>query len=319
MKAVQVVGDKGNNKITVHDCIAKPTPLGRHILIQVHAAGITADELTWPELYDTPNQIPGHDISGVVKGVGSDYDGSIAIGDEVFAMLDAGGGRGGQAEYVVVTADEISRKPSSITHAEAAALPIPILTAWEAIFEHAKMKKGARVLITGASGAVGAMMVQLASKLLDVEVIALASFHKHIYVKSLGAKLVLDYTSSAWEESAQDMDVVLDTVGGSTLDRTWKCLKKDGTIVTVADPPPPWAFGRGKPKELLTHCDAKWAYFIVSTNGDILAKAAAFLENGTLKPLSVEAFPVDNAIEAWQRSSHRQRKGKVVIEFVEAR
>ncbi|KND91882.1 Reticulon-4-interacting protein 1, mitochondrial [Tolypocladium ophioglossoides CBS 100239] len=316
MKAIQVTGSKATPEIVLTESLPKPIPNGSHILIRVHAAGITADEVTWPELYDTPNRVPGHDISGVVEALGPDYRGPVSVHDSVYFMLRPAAGQGGQAEYALVAPEEIAPKPTTISHAEAAALPIPILTAWEAIFEHAKLEQGSRILVTGASGAVGVMLVQLATRLLGAEVTGLASAQNHAYLKELGASRVVDYRSPGWETSIKDMDAVFDTAGGSTLSKTWSTVKPHGIIVTVADPPPPWASGKEQPDELHTYPDVKTKYFIVTAQAGPLAKVAALIDDGSVKPLPVKVFPADEAVEAWSYASQRSRHGKGVIEFV---
>ncbi|KAK5994029.1 putative zinc-binding oxidoreductase-like protein [Cladobotryum mycophilum] len=316
MKAVQITGVKAAYKIVLTNALPKPVPKGSDILIKVHAAGITADEVTWSELYDSSTRVPGHDISGVVEALGPEYNGPIVAGNSVYAMLDAATGQGGQAEYVTAKADEIALKPTSISHAEAAALPIPVLTAWEAIFEKAKLERGSKILVTGASGAVGIMLVQLAHHILGAEVIGLASAKNYARLLELGASRVIDYNSNNWEETIKGVDAVFDTVGNSTLAKAWHTVKSDGIIVTVADPPPPWAFGMGKPEELLTHPKVRWDYFVVKARGDTLSKAATLLETGPVKPLPIKAFGVADALEAWKFAAQRGRDGKVVIKFV---
>ncbi|POR30977.1 Reticulon-4-interacting protein 1, mitochondrial [Tolypocladium paradoxum] len=316
MKAVQVTGSKAAPEIVLTEFLPKPIPKGNDILIKVHAAGITADEVSWLELYDAANRVPGHDISGVVEALGPDYKGPVSVGDAVYAMLRTTAEQGGQAEYALASPDEVAPRPTSLSHAEAAALPIPILTAWEAIFEHARLQQGGRILVTGASGAVGVMLVQLASRLLGAEVTGLASEQNHAYLKELGASHVVDYRSPGWETSINDMDAVVDTAGSSALSKTWSTVKRDGIIITVADPPPPWASGKEQPDELRTHPDVKAKYFIVTARGGPLARVAALIDDGSVKPLPVKAFPADEAVEAWRYAGQRSRHGKAVIEFV---
>jgi NADPH:quinone reductase-like Zn-dependent oxidoreductase len=316
MKAVYVTGTKAAPKITLNTSVPRPVPKGDEILIKVHAGGITADELTWPELWeDHLLPIPGHDVSGVVHSLGPDYKGSLSVGDAVMAMINAKRGMG-QAEYAIVTADEAAIKPATISHAQASALPIPFLTAWEAIFQHAKLTKNMKILVTGASGAVGIMLVQLAHQIVGAEIIALASSRHHDTLKALGASQVLDYNTPDWEDSVSGVDVVIDTVGNPVLAKTWKTVKSDGFIITVGDPPSAWEYGKGKPEELSSHPDVKWLFFIVTPRADILAKTAELLDSGRLKPLPIEVYPVDEAVEAWVFGAQRGRQGKVVIEFV---
>lgn len=315
MKAVQILGSKGSHTISLTHSAAKPIPQGSDILIKTAAAGITADEVNWPELYASPTRIPGHDISGVIDSLGPSYAGPLKAGDSVFAMLKAESIRGGQAEYCVAFPEEVARKPASISHAAAAALPIPVLTAWEGIFKHANIKKGDTVFVTGASGAVGSIVVQIASRIVGAEVVALASKGRHAELLELGAARCVDYNEEGWEDMIKEMDVVYDTVGGDMLDKAWKFVKRDGTIVSVGDPTPDWAFGQGQPKQQSQYPDVKCVYFIVEADGESLAKISTMIEDGSIKPLAVEEFTADNAAEAWAHAGKRGRPGKVVIVF----
>ncbi|KHN97428.1 Alcohol dehydrogenase superfamily, zinc-type [Metarhizium album ARSEF 1941] len=315
MKAIQVTGSKDSHQIVLNVAAAKPSPQQDQVLVKVHAAGITADEVTWPELYSSSTRIPGHDISGVVEALGPDYAGPLEIGDQVFAMLKAMSDAGGQAEYVVASPEEAAAKPTSVSHARAAALPVPFLTAWEAIYKHANVRKGGKVLVTGASGAVGLMLVQIAAKVLHCHVVALASARKHLRLKSLGAAVLVDYRWPAWEDSVMNIDAVFDTVGGETLSKAWKCVKPNASIVTVADPPPPWAFGRATPQELKEHPDVKWVYFVVASSGAILLKLTRLLDEGKLAPIPVKSFGIEDGLKAWDYAGRRDRDGKAVIEF----
>lgn len=317
MKAVQILGERGNHRLVLASSLPKPVTKADEILIKVHAAGITADEVSWVEVYKTPSRIPGHDISGVVEELGPLYDGSLSIGDEVFAMLDADRGQG-MAEYAVASASEVALKPKSISHAEAAALPIPVITAWEALSRHAKLTPRSRVLVTGASGAVGVMAVQLAKVLLDAEVVALASAAKHEYLWQLpsGVSDVVDYKTPGWETKIGQVDAVFDTVGGEVLSRTWTAVKGDGVIVTVADPPPRWALEKGVvPVELASKPGVTYTYFVLSVDAEAMAKVAGFIDEGRVRVLDVVEFPIDQALEAWKYASHRGRAGKAVINF----
>ncbi|KAK0614700.1 hypothetical protein B0T14DRAFT_437162 [Immersiella caudata] len=314
MKAVQILGEKGHAKLGLTDSLPRPVPQRQEVLIQVHSAGVTADEISWPEVYKTPSRVPGHDISGVVAGLGPDYCGPLTVGTEVFAMLHADRGQG-QAEYVTAFDDEIALKPKTIGHSEASALPIPILTAFEGLSQHAKLTSGSRILVTGASGAVGVMVVQLAKRLFNAHVVALASTEKHGYLRELGAAEVVDYTAPGWEDHV-GVGAVFDTVGGAVLSQSWGALKDQGSIITVSDPPPPWAFSDELPKELESHPGVRYKYFVVSTDSEALSKVAGMIDNGEVTCLPVVPFPVSDAVAAWSAAAQRGRKGKVVIDFV---
>jgi len=409
MRAIQILGPKPG-RVTLNPAhpipIPTPTPTPttkdnnnnnnnttttNQLLIRVHAAGVTADELTWPELYSTPSRIPGHDISGVIVSAsnsGDDDDDNLKTGTEVYGMLSPSLGAG-QADYVLASAQEISRKPASLSHSEAAALPIPVLTAWQALFEHARLGMGnasdggktKKILVTGASGAVGMMVIQLARAVLGggVEIVALASAEKREVLVRLGADEIVDYRLPDWEGSVVggdksggggEVDVVIDTVGGAVLEKSWKTVKGGaaadggggggGVIITVADPPPVWADAKTIPKELEFKpgmcfsflflflflplslpallfgdrvrtlakvgkhvandicCDigVRYVYFVLKADSDVLAKAADLIDRGEIKALPVVEFPVSRAVEAWEFAAQRNRKGKVVIDFV---
>lgn len=310
MKAVKVLGDSKTPQITLttHE---KPTAQNDALLVRVHAAGLTADEVNWPELYESSSRVPGHDVSGVVVELGPEYKGDLKVGDEVFAMIHAGG-EGGQAEYAVVAAGEAARKPKNLSHEQVAALPIPVLTAFEMVQKAGDaVSPGGTVLITGASGAVGRALVQIAKG----KVVALASEKHHEELKKLGAHTCLDYNAD-WQSEVKNVDVAFDTAGGEMLDKCWPSVKSDGTIVTVGDPIPPWAFGQGEAKEAKTYPDVKYVFFIVTASGEVLTKVGALVDDGKVKPLPIEVFNADDAVNAWKHAGTRGRKGKVVIKFI---
>ncbi|KAK1656179.1 zinc-binding dehydrogenase [Colletotrichum phormii] len=313
MKAIQILGDKKSPKIIPNTITPKPTPQGAEILVRVHAAGVTGDELGWPELYETASRIPGHELSGTVDELGPGYTGDLVIGQEVFAFTSADRGQC-QAEYVACLPDEVASKPAAISHLEAAALPIPILTAWEAAMDHGEITADMTVLVAGASGAVGFIAVQLVAQFTGAHVLALASPRHHEALRQLGAE-VLDYNESDWASSIGAVDVVIDMVGGSILRKAWEIVAEDGIIITVADPPPPWAFGNVVPEESVGRHGLRYKYFIVWPNAERLCRASEMIEAGALKALVVKSFPFAEAVQAWEYSRQRDKGSKVVIEF----
>ncbi|KAM0518056.1 hypothetical protein ACHAPE_004458 [Trichoderma viride] len=315
MKAVEVLGTKTNPEVVLNPAIPKPTPKKAEILIKVHAAAVTRDELTWEELWLRPLRIPGHDVSGTIAELGPDYKGDFKVGDEVYSMIHTFRGLG-QAEYVIVEGEELAKKPKTLNHAQASALPIPLLTAWEAIYERAQVQKGWKVLVTGANGAVGVILVQMLSRLVGAEVIAVAGLQNHEALKELGAHQVVDYNTPNWEDSIKDVDVVIDTVGDPILAKTWKTVKSTGHVITVGPAPAAWEWGKGRPIEVDEFPNVKWLFFIVSPKRETLEKTAQLVDNGTIKPIDVELFSPDKATQAHKSASIRGRKGKVVIEFV---
>jgi NADPH:quinone reductase-like Zn-dependent oxidoreductase len=314
MRAIQILGDVSSPRVVINHSVPKPLPRNDEILVKVHAAGITGDEVLWPELYSTESRIPGHEVSGTISATGPDYHGPLEVGQEVIALIAADRGEG-QAEYAICLADEVAPKPSSLSHDEAAALPIPFLTAWEALVDHGNSKPGMRVLITGASGAVGSVAVQLATHLTDCHITALASCRHHDGLRRLGAQEVLDYNRPGWEHQIRDTDIVFDTVGGQVLTKTWETVKNDGFIVTVADPPPPWAFGRGVAAESSKFPAVRYKYFIVSPSSERLAKLSGMIRDCVITTLAVRSFPADEAEQAWAHARQRNHGSKVVVNF----
>ncbi|KAL4731489.1 hypothetical protein ACLX1H_000457 [Fusarium chlamydosporum] len=314
MKAIQILGDISSPKISLNRSMAKPAPVNSDILVHVHAAGITGDETTWPEVYQTPTRIPGHDISGTISAFGPGYEGPLHIGQEVYAMIAADRGEG-QAEYAICRAEEVAPKPTSLSNAEAAVLPIPALTAWEAIADHSNLTSDTRVLVTGASGSVGRQFVQLVKQLRGAHVTALASTRNHSVLRNLGADEVIDYASPGWETAIEPVDFVFDTVGGEVLSKAWETVKPNGSIITVGDPAPAWAFGGGEAPETSRHPGVEYKHFIVSPNAERLAEVASMCDKGLLKPLDVKVFTFDEGVQAWDYAKQRGRDHKAVIEF----
>ncbi|KAL1851979.1 hypothetical protein Daus18300_012402 [Diaporthe australafricana] len=318
MKAIQILGDASSPHVTTNQSMEQPTPHNAEILVQVHAAGITGDEVLWPEVYKTATRIPGHEISGVVSATGPDYQGPLEAGQEVFALISCDRGEG-SAEYAICYADELALKPAALSHAEAAALTMPFLTAWEALVDHGGVKSGMKVLITGASGAVGSIAVQLAARMTGCHVSALASSRNHDYLRRLGARDVFDYNSPDWERRIQDVDLVFDTVGGDVLHKTWETVKKDGVIITIGDPAPSWAYEDVKAAESVSLPGVRYKHFIVAASSERLGRLSGMISDGCVEVPAVKVYPFDEAEQAWANAQLRNRGPKVVVEFVEAR
>jgi len=317
MKAVQILGDVSSPTIATNYEMNKPTPKNAELLIRVHAAGITGDEIIWPEPYSRATRIPGHDISGVVSEIGPDYNGPLEVGHEVFALISADRGEG-QADYAICKANEVAMKPKSISHQEAAALPIPLLTAWEALSDHGAIKSDMKVFITGASGAVGILAVQIAKHRFHAHVVALASSQTHESLRNMGADEVLDYKVAGWASQIKGIDLVFDTVGGEVLEKCWEVVGDTGVIVTVGDPAPEWAFGRGEAVESAGHPGVRYKHFIVSSNSERLGECGKTIDAGSVKPLMIKAYPFAESAKAWASARQRGRGHKVVIDFASA-
>src|SRR5918998_4385390 len=254
MKAIRLHGRGGPEQLVCEDSPA-PTLEAGDALVRVHACSITRAELTWPPVHTAPDGstrpfiIPGHEVSGVVEAVAPDVR-DVKAGDEVYALVDFDR-VGGAAEYVAVRAADTAPKPSSLSHVEAAAVPLAGLTAWQALFNQAGLSEGQSLLIHGAAGGVGTYAVQFA-RLAGARVIGTARAKDEGLLRELGADEVIDYTATRFEDEVVGVDVVFDAVGGETLERSWRVLRRGGVLVTIAssekaDPPDKRPAGEGSP------------------------------------------------------------------------
>jgi NADPH:quinone reductase-like Zn-dependent oxidoreductase len=260
-----------------------PQPRPGEVLVRVHAAAITRDELDWPE--DRLPAIPSYELSGVV----------VATGGEVFALTSFDRD-GVAADYAVVPADVLAPKPRTVSHAEAASIPLPALSAWQGLFDYGSLEAGQRVLVHGAAGGVGAYAVQLA-KHRGADVVATASSGNIDAVRALGADEVIDYTTTAFEDAAGTVDLVFDTAGGERLQRSPAVLAPGGRLVSVAEGPPPGG-----------------VYFVVEPNRAQLAEIGRLVDEGLVRPVVAEVFPLEQARTAFERSLAGSRRGKLVLE-----
>lgn len=305
MKSMQVnSGDQGPNLISAE--LPKPEAGSAEIVVQVHAAGVTPTELLWYPTTHTKSgtartgAVPGHEFSGVITAIGEDVE-DFKVGDEVYGMNDWFAD-GATAEFCVTLPRNIARKPATLGHEAAASVPISALTAWQGLFDRAKLAPGERVLVHGGAGAVGLYAVQLAHNR-GAHVITAVSTKDVDFVKQLGADESIDYKASRFEKEVGDVDVVFDTVGGDTLERSWGVLKPSGRIITIASDSEGSADQR-----------VKDAFFIVEPNQKQLVEIARQLDAGHLRAF-VKATVALNEASAAYRGALRDKGGygKVVI------
>jgi NADPH:quinone reductase-like Zn-dependent oxidoreductase len=212
-----------------------PVPGPGEVLVAVHAAAITFDELTWDETWTRIPAIPSHEVSGVVSEVASGVT-DFVPGDQVYGLIGFDR-EGAAAEYVAVPATDLAVKPSTVSHVVAAAVPLAGLTALQALVEHAAVQAGDEVLVHGGAGGVGALTVQLAA-MLGARVTATVRSDAAELVHGWGATRVIDVRTEQFDEAGAAYDVVIDTVGGDTLDRSFGVLRRGGRLVTLSAPPP---------------------------------------------------------------------------------
>jgi NADPH:quinone reductase-like Zn-dependent oxidoreductase len=296
---------RGGPETLVYEDVPSPRPpAAGEMLVRVHAAAVTPTELTWSPTWTTPDGrprpfpvIPGHEFSGIVTAVAPGTSG-FAPGDAIYGMNDWYGD-GAQAEYCLARATDVVPKPRSIDHALAATVPISALTAWQGLIDRAKVQPGERVLVHGAAGGVGLFAVQLARRA-GAQVIATASAHNLDFVRGLGASELIDRNAQRFEDVAGKVDVVFDTVGGETLERSWPLLKPaHGRMVTVA-----------ASEEQTRDARVRDAFFIVETLREQMAQVASLIDAGELRAVLGARFPLSAAREAYE---HKPQRGKVVV------
>jgi NADPH:quinone reductase-like Zn-dependent oxidoreductase len=304
MRAMQV-----NNSTQGPALIAAELPQPQlregELLIRVRAAGVTPPELLWYPTTQTKEgtprkgAVPGHEFSGVVAELGKNANG-FGVGQEIYGFNDWFA-NGATAEFCVTTPQSIAGKPAMLTHEAAATVPIGALTAWQGLLERAKIQPGERVLIHGASGAVGIFAVQLAH-LHGAHVIGTASSANLDLVAKLGADEVIDYRASRFEDRTQKVDVVFDGVGGEVLERSWSMLKPGGRMVTIASG-----------NEHAADQRSRDAFFIVEPNQKQLIEVARLLDGGELKTFVGAVVPLAEAASAYSEPVAQRKHGKVVI------
>jgi NADPH:quinone reductase-like Zn-dependent oxidoreductase len=267
----------------------------------------------------------GSDVSGVVASVGPGVT-RFATGDEVFARLRKDR-IGSFAERVLVDETLAVKKPANLTHAEAASIPLVAETSFQALVEIGKLAKGQRVLIHAGSGGVGTFAIQLARHL-GATVVTTASAKNRALVEGLGASEVIDYRTQRFEEVAAPCDVVLDTQGGETLERSFRVVKEGGVVVTIGGKPdakfakayglnPVIVFALGvmmrKVTRLAREKRARFEYLFMRPDGEQLAAIAALLVQGTIRPVLERTFPFLETKEAVAHVEAGRAVGKVVI------
>jgi NADPH:quinone reductase-like Zn-dependent oxidoreductase len=305
MKTMRL-SDSGQLSLLVEEDVPLPQPGRDELLIRVYAAGVTPTELLWYPTTHSKNgerrshAVPGHEFSGVIAAVGEDTVG-FEIGQEVYGMNDWFAD-GALAEYCLTQPTNVAQKPPRLTHIEAASVPIGALTAWQGLFDRARLQAGEHVLVHGGAGAVGVFAIQLA-RLHGAQVTTTASARNLAFVSQLGAAQVIDYRAVHFEDNVRDMDIIFDTVGGETLPRSWSVLKPGGRMITIA-----------ADSEYTTDDRVKQAFFIVEPNREQLTQIGSLLEAGDLQPVVDAVLPLTRASEAYTGEVKPRRGcGKLVV------
>jgi NADPH:quinone reductase-like Zn-dependent oxidoreductase len=303
--------DRGGAEQLVFEPAPAPVPGPGEALIAVHAAAITFAELSWDLSWTTRDGkdrtpvIPAHEMSGSVAGLGPGTDGT-AVGDEVYGLIDFDRD-GAAAEYVTMPAAYLAAKPRSVSHTEAATLPLAALTAWQALVDYAAVEPGERVLVQGGAGGVGVYAVQIAA-ILGGQVTATGRERHRDFLRGLGATTFLiagaggtaDYGAAAPE----GFDVVIDTAGGAVLDASYGVTRRGGRLVTLSAPP-----SADRADALGVHA----MFFVVTPDSAELARLAGLVDEGRLLPVVSQTFPLSEGRQAFESADRPHPPGKTVL------
>jgi NADPH:quinone reductase-like Zn-dependent oxidoreductase len=301
------------------------------VLVKIHAAGVNvldAKIRNGEFKRILPYRLPlilGHDVAGVVVGVGSRVRG-FTLGDEVYAR-PADGRIGAFAEFISMKAADVAHKPKALTMEEAASMPLVGLTAWQALIEKANLKKGQKVLIHAGSGGVGTFAIQLA-KHVGATVATTTSTANIELVTRLGADVAIDYKREDFGDTLRDYDVVLHTLGAETLAKSLGVLKPGGQLVSITGPPDPdfaraqgssWALRQimrvlsFRIRRAAKRRHVHYAFLFMSANGDQLREMAALIDAGVIRPVVDRVFPFAETEKALAYVETGRAKGKVVV------
>lgn len=299
-------------------------------LLKVKATSPCLNELYWPAAFPdlVKESVPGTEASAVV--IQSPSDSPFQPGSEVFYRMHIGKTgfdvSGCLREYTVARQDSLASKPQNLSWEEAATVPLSAMTAWQGLFDDGILDKRAateeneeareknskvRVLITGASGGVGLWLVQLASIAGAGSVIALCHPSKADLVRARGATEVIPYTTqtiTSWAAENSPVDLIIDTVGGETLDSTWAAVREGGTILTIASKGGVVQRPEGVDKQV-----ARAAWYLVESRGSDLAEISKLLERGAVVTALDSVFEFEDYEAAFEKVQSRKTTGKVVI------
>jgi NADPH:quinone reductase-like Zn-dependent oxidoreductase len=305
MKAVRIHEFSGLEAIKYEE-LSRPVPGNGQALIRVKAAGVGPWDAWVREGKSVlPQPLPlilGSDLSGIVEEVGPDVS-DFKPNDEVFGVTNSQF-TGAYAEYALAEAFMIARKPMRLSYIEAASVPVVASTAWQMVFEHGEVDSTKRVLVHGAAGNVGAYVVQLA-KLVGANVIATAYTRDVEYVRALGADEVIDVQTARFEERVKNVDVVIDTVGGEIIDRSFEVLKAGGALISSVATPD---------QDKAARYRVRASFFLVKVSTAGLTELADLLDSGQLTTNVGEVLPLAEARVAHEMLAGRPHKrGKIVL------
>lgn len=285
-----------------------PQPVDDEVLVRVKAASVNPVDYKirqgkYPAVSETDLPIIlGRDLAGTIAALGTRAHYMLSVGEPVFAFI--GQDRGAQSDYVVVKAIELVGAPKGIDLAHAAAVPLAAMTAWQGLFDHGGLEAGQRVLIHGGAGGVGHFAIQFA-KARGATVLTTCSGRDLDFVRALGADVAIDYAAERFEDSATDVDLVFDLIGGETQARSWTVLRAGGIMVSTL----------GGPDQALAaqhHARAAPRY-TAQPNAAQLGEIADLIDAGKVRVEVTETFPLDQVRAAHERLEQGGIRGKIVL------
>jgi NADPH:quinone reductase-like Zn-dependent oxidoreductase len=305
MKAARIHKFGGPEAVVIDD-LSRPNPGAGELLVRVGASGVAPWDAIIREgkskVSPPPPLTLGSDLSGIVEEVGLGVL-DFRIGDGVYGVTNAQF-CGANAEFAVASARMVAKKPQSLSHLEASSVPVVAVTAWQMLFEHAQVVAGQSVQILGAGGNVGAYAVQLAAWA-GLDIVAVAGSKDLELVRSLGAKTALDYLAVSFEEAISQVDVLIDTVGGETLERAFEKLKSGGVLVSVVSAKP-----------LPQRSGVRSVFFYAEVTTARLSVLTKLFEEGKLSARVGSVLPLKDARAAhYMLAGTPHKPGKIVLEI----
>ncbi|MDI6532305.1 NADP-dependent oxidoreductase [Bacillus mycoides] len=303
------------------------------VLAEIHAASINPIDFKIRDgkvkllLKYKMSLILGNDFSGVIVKVGTKVT-QFKVGDEIYARPRKDK-IGTFAEYIAIHEDDIALKPKNLTFEEAASIPLVGLTSYQALHDIMQLQKGQKILIHAGSGGVGTFAIQLA-KIMGATVATTASEAGENLVKSLGADEIINYKKEKFEDILKNYDAVFDTLGGTTLEKSFDIIKSEGNIVSVSGMPNAGfgkEFGSGFFKTLLFSLaskkltalekkhNAQYSFLFMKPSGDQLRIIAKYIESGQIKPIIDRIFPFEDTQKAMEYSESGRAKGKIIVKI----
>jgi alcohol dehydrogenase len=313
MKSAQIRRHGGSEVVEINQTTPLPNdPSEGKALVIIKAAGVNPSDWKFRDGFFQqmmPLKFPstlGMDFSGVIEKVGEGVPSDLKQGDEVYGQAGVlRGGSGAFAEMALANADSIAHKPRTLSHEQAAGLPLVGVSAWQALVETIRLSKGQKILIHGGAGGIGSIAIQLAKHLGAYVATTVATNDKE-FVKGLGADEVIDYKTQTFEDILHDHDAVFDTVGGETYTRSFKVLKRGGIIVSMLEQPN---------QELMDRFGVKAIFQFTQVNRERLTRLAEWVDQNNIRVNVERTFPLDEARAAldYQRDIHP--RGKIVLEM----